>query len=240
LPTSVIIDLVIIAVFVVCVVMGMKKGLFRSLAELVILIAALLAAARLASGGATLVVDRVLRPAAYDAVETRIEELLAQEVATISPMEEIEGIIDAIPYDFVRERAREYLEELDLSVEMQVDRAAEGALRSLAYEVVDTVLETMVYNLLYTVFFILVFLILNLVFRLLIRALDLPFHLPVLRQLNSFGGLLFGVGKGVLLIWLGLWAADRTGLMPMKTALEGTYILPFVLQWSAQAGFPIV
>ena len=45
------IDLVIAAVFLLCVWLGAKRGLFRSLAELAIIVVALLAAAQAARYG---------------------------------------------------------------------------------------------------------------------------------------------------------------------------------------------
>lgn len=240
MTVSVIIDLVIVAVFVLCVVLGMKKGLFRSLADLVILVTALLLAARIASFGAELVVERFLRPATEAAIEQRIDEMMAENILATSPLEEMERVIDAIPNEFVRTQAQKVLESLALSSEATPSYSARDVLSALAGEIVDTALGTMVRNLIYSILYLIVFAVLMLLLRLVVKAMNLPFQLPVLRQLNGLGGLLFGAGKGVVLIWLGLWFLLRAQLLITPRMAEKTFLLSRLMALFEQAGFPVI
>ena len=93
LPPSVIIDIVIAGVLALCVFMGMKRGFFRSLMSLVIVIAALVMAAKAADFGTAFVIDAFLRPAATMAMEQRVDEMMEESVSTTSPLEEMERVV---------------------------------------------------------------------------------------------------------------------------------------------------
>src|SRR5699024_11965910 len=55
---------------------------------------------------ADFVIDRMLRPATEAAIEERVDQMLEEETAVSSPLEEMEEVVDAIPNDFIREQAR--------------------------------------------------------------------------------------------------------------------------------------
>lgn len=117
MSVSAIMDLAILGVLALCVVMGARKGLFRSLMGLVAVIAALAAAVWASNIAADFVIDRMLRPATEAAIEERVDQMLEEETAVSSPLEEMEEVVDAIPNDFIREQARSLLGTLGLSAE---------------------------------------------------------------------------------------------------------------------------
>lgn len=240
MPTSVIIDLVIAAVFVLCVALGAKRGLFRSFAELVVVLLALLVAAKGAAFTADTAVDRMLRPVAQSLVEKRVDELMDQGVVNISLGDGLQRIVEALPGDALRRGAEEILAAIEVPDQIGDVSAAGEVLTALGNEMLDALLGGMVRNLLYTVAFLLIFLVLTVLLRLLVRALDLPFHLPVLRQINAFGGLLFGGIKGVLLLWLAIWFLTGTGLLLTAEVVEETRLLKLLIPLFSAAGFPTV
>lgn len=240
MSTSVIIDLVIAGVLIVCVVLGVRRGLFRSLAEVAVIIVALLLSARAASYGASLAVDRLVRPATEEAIEQRVDEMLAENTLSASPLEEIERVIEAIPNEFIREQAKKLLDSLELSVDAVASGSTREVLLALAGEVVDTVLDTMVYNFLYSLLYLACFLALSLLLRFVVRAMDLTFRLPLLHQVNQAGGLLFGAAKGILLVWLGVWLLGHSGLLVTWETVENSCLLRAVAQLSECAGFPVI
>jgi len=240
LPTSVIIDLAIAAVFVLCVVLGAKRGLFRSFAELVIVILALFLAARAAAAVSDFVVERVLHPIASSVAERRIDALLKENEAPKLPLDSLGELVDAIPNDNIRREAEKILGSLELPGEFSGGDLAREALTTAADQLLDALLGGMVRSLLYTVVFFLSALAVTVALRLLVRMLDLPFQLPVLREINGFGGLLFGGAKGVLLLWLGIWFLLRTGILLTPEMVEDTVLLRFAAGAFALVGHPVL
>ena len=237
MSASVMIDLVIAAVFLLCVWLGAKRGLFRSLAELAIIVVALLAAAQAARYGTELVVEQMLRPATEAAIEQRVDEMMAEGIGALSPLEEMEQVVDAIPNDFIRQQAEKLLGDLGVSAQT-AQHAGREALLDLAGQLVDTVLESIVHSLVYALLYLTCFALVSLVLRLAVRALDLTFRLPVLHQLNTLGGVLFGAAKGAILIWLGLWVLDSMGLVTPEIQ-SGSYLLRILADGASMAGYPV-
>ncbi len=237
MSASVMIDLVIAAVFLLCVWLGAKRGLFRSLAELAIIVVALLAAAQAARYGTELVVEQMLRPATEAAIEQRVDEMMAEGIGALSPLEEMEQVVDAIPNDFIRQQAEKLLGDLGVSAQT-AQHAGREALLDLAGQLVDTVLESIVHSLVYALLYLTCFALVSLVLRLAVRALDLTFRLPVLHQLNTLGGVLFGAAKGAILIWLGLWVLGSMGLVTPEIQ-SGSYLLRILADGASMAGYPV-
>jgi len=64
-----------------------------------------------------------------------------------------------------------------------------------------------------------------------VRDGDLVARLPLIHQVNTLGGLVFGGLKGLLVVWLLLWLDGKTGLLLGSGVLEGSYIAPIFLQF---------
>lgn len=233
-------DLVILGVCVLCVVLGAMRGLFRSLAELVAVILALFVAAQAANFGADVAVKQFLRPAADAAIEQRVEEMMSENITSTTPLEEMERVVDAIPNDFLRTAARELLTTMGLSTQRMPSYSARDVLLGLAEQVLDNVVEGMARNLAYSVIFLVSFAVVSIALRLVIRVLDLPFRLPVLRELNGFGGLLFGAVKAVVLVWIGLWFLFHARLLITPQVLSESFLLKRVVEAFASLGFPVI
>ena len=204
------IDVIIAAVLALFVVLGWKRGLVRTLAELLAVVLALVFSAQAARAAAPVVVDRVLRPATHAAIEQRVNELLRDSTPSVSPLEELEQVVEAIPNDFVREQARGVLEGLGASAEAAAGPAREQ-MEQAGKDVADAVLDGVVRSLIQSVLCGVFFVILAALFRLAARVLRLAEKLPGVRQLNELGGALLGLGKGLILVCLILWVLKQTG-----------------------------
>ena len=200
LRSSVILDVAIAAVFVLSVWLGAKKGLFRSLAELAVWLVALTAAS-LAARGLTGRVVELLRPA----LESRVSEALSGYVS---------GALEEVPFGSA-------LEGMEGIGDLAGDAAAEA---------VEVLAETLLYNLAYVLVFLLVFLLVVIVLRLAINLGDLVLRLPVLREMNTLGGILVGAVKGVFVVCLILWLNGKTGLLLDRGAVQGSCIAPFLMK----------
>lgn len=231
LPPSVMIDIVIAAVLVLCIFLGKKRGLFRSLMSLVVVIVALVTAAKAADFGTEFVIETFLRPAAAKAMEQRIDEMMSESIAATSPLEEMEKVVDAIPNGFIREKAGQLLGELGLSAESMPSYSGRETLLKVGGELLDGVLDTAVYSMLHALLYVLAFFLVMLILRLLIGAVDLTLHLPLLRQANQFFGLLFGAVEGVVLVCMGVFLLSQLSPWVTPETVEESILLKIAVQW---------
>ena len=230
---AIITDVVVAAVMVLCVLWGAKRGLFKSLIGLIVLVLALVVAARAANLITDTLIEKRIRPATKAAIEERVDEIVAESSDAISPLEEMEQVVEAIPSRFIREKALELLDTLGLSeTEEAVETSARETLIELGYQVADTVIDTVVRSLLYTLSYLVCFLLGNLILRLLAKLLNVTFKLPGLHGLNSFGGGLFGLVEGWLLTTLALWLLMAFTDHISEELLQETFLTRFLFSHS--------
>lgn len=190
---------------VLCVVWGAKRGLFKSLVGLAVLALALVVAANVATVVTDTLIEKRIRPATVEAIEQRVDEMMAENIDSISPLAEMERVVEGIPNDFIREKALSLLDTLGLSAEETVGYSARETLVEMGTQVADTVIDTVVRSLLYSLCYLVCFLLVSLALRLLAKLLNLTFKLPGLHGINSFGGGVLGFAEGWLLTTLALW-----------------------------------
>lgn len=229
---AIITDVAVAAVMVLCVVWGAKRGLFRSLVGLIVLVLALIVAARAANFITDTLIEKRIRPATAEAIEARVDEMMAESIEAISPLAEMEQVVEAIPNDFIREKALDLLETLGLSSEETPGYSAREALIEMGTQVADTVIDTVVRSLLYSLSYLVCFLLASLVLRLLAKLLNLTFKLPGLHGLNSFGGGLFGLAEGWLITTLGLWLLMAFTDHVSEELLRETFLARFLFSHS--------
>lgn len=234
-PTSVIIDTAIAAVLVLCIVLGCKRGLFRTFMGLAAVVIAMILASKVADFGADLVVEKMLRPAATAAIEQRVDEMMAETVLSTSPLAEMEKVIEAIPNAFIREKAGQLLEKMELSTEAMSAYSARETLVEMGNSLVDSVLDTAVWSVIYALIYLVAFVVVTLVLKVLTGAMDLTLKLPLLRQANQFGGLLFGTVEGVVLVCVAVGLLGRAELWITPENIANSFLLKFVAQWVGPA-----
>lgn len=227
MPVSVIMDIAIAAVFLLFTVLGWRRGLFRSLAELAAMALALLLASQIAAAAAPAVVDRFLRPAAYSAIEERVQTLMEENVPGAAPRAELERVVDAIPNGFVREQARRMLEGLG---DADILTPTQDRLEQAGKDIADAALDGVVYSLVHSMLYLLAFMVLTFLLRLAVRLVSAALRLPVLRQFNEAGGALLGMVKGAVVICLAVWVLGRTGAVTPEMA-EGSMLFSPLADW---------
>ena len=199
--------------------------------SLVVVIAALVIAAKAADFGTDFVIEAFLRPTASKAIERRVDEMMGENITATSPLKEMERVVDAIPNDFIREKAGQLLEELELSPESMPAYSARDTLLQAGGEILDSVLDTAVYSVLHALLYFLTFLAVLLILRLLIGAVDLTLHLPILWQINQFFGLLFGAVEGVVLVCVGVFLLSQLSPWITPDTVERSFLLKIAAQW---------
>ena len=110
--------------------------------------------------------------------------------------------------------------------------SARETLLKLGCQLADTALDGVVLDLVRSVLCAVCFAILTLLLRLAVKALLKLVKLPGLRQLDELGGLLLGVGKGLLLVCLGVWVLRLTGVVTPEAA-EQSVLLGLFSAWTA-------
>lgn len=217
MTTPVIIDIVAAAILIGFAACGARRGLFRALAGLLIVVLALVGArfaARALAGPAA----RMVGPAIERHIERKLDEALpdvAEDLAGAVQMpeaylpEELLGLlgITGDRLDALAGQVRENVRETGVSILSAVaESAAEAFFHGL--------------------FYILAFFILIVALNLAAKVLDLAFKLPVLHGANALGGAAVGLAEGALLLLLLAVLLQKLGVAP-----EGSCLLQFAARW---------
>ena len=199
-----IIDLVLAAALIGFTIFGAARGLYRSLAGLLVLVLAIAGAGWLTETCAAGVED-VLRPPLTRRMESIVSDAMLEETA------KIEDIADTEPILMVEQFLRRFGWEGDLGETMR--ESTEDALmdveKALASALVESVLPVVVSAVLKAVFFVVLLIVLRLISRLLQPIIE---HLPVVRQFNRLLGGGAGLIQGVVVIYVAFWLMERLGL----------------------------
>lgn len=230
------IDIVIAVVLIAFTAAGWKHGLIRTLVGLAAMVLAVGLSSQIARAAAPEIVDRYLRPASYAAIEERAQELAkGEEVSSVEDLRrDLSQVLDAIPNDFIREKAQDAVDGL-LPQGEALGGALLAPLEELGRDMADKVLDTLVQDVLRSILCAALFVILSAVFRIVARALRIVEKLPGVRQLNELGGALAGLAKGLVLVCLALWVLCHTGVITPEMA-EGSIVLGLLPGWIAGTG----
>ena len=218
------IDIVIAVVLIAFTAAGWKHGLIRTLVGLAAMVLAVGLSSQIARAAAPEIVDRYLRPATYAAIEERAQELAkGEEVSSVEDLRrDLSQVLDAIPNDFIREKAQDAVDGL-LPQGEALGGALLAPLEELGRDMADRVLDTLVQDVLRSILCAALFVILSAVFRI------------VAGQLNELGGALAGLAKGLVLVCLALWVLCHTGVITPEMA-EGSVVLGLLPGWIAGTG----
>lgn len=214
---AVIIDAIVTALLAVFVCLGWRRGLFRALAGLLILLIAL--------AGAGMAANYVSEPAAQllaPLMEGRVEEKLKTAIEEL----------DLNPKGGQESELVAWLEEfgLDPKIYQEVLEEAREAMVDATEAVIAALTQELTRSLIYGVVFLIVWILLMVVLHLMAQAVDLFLHLPVLRGANALGGAVVGALEGALLMFLFVWIAKKLGLEFIQNPVwSQTYLFQFFM-----------
>ena len=216
-------DLFLIAVFLLCVFAGKRRGLFRSLFGL--LCGILSAMAAVASGKflAARCYDAVVRPALIN----RFSEALSADTSA----DQTSALWSSLP-----KAIQNLLENEGISAD-RLEQAA-GSAASEAVEYAASAVEPVITGLLEILFSLLLFFVFLLLLRLLARVADGVFQLPVLHGVNTVLGMLFGILTGLLAVFLiCIWTGPVLSLFSGDVAafLQESLDASWIVQWLGKA-----
>lgn len=224
---SLALDLGLIAVLAVAVLASAKKGLVRTVLELVAFAAAILLAVQLSAPMAKTCYENVLS----ERVETKIaEELHVSENA--SAIKKASVVLDSLP-SFVKD----YVQGSDASVTKLTEQIANGnysnkdAAKLLNENIARPVCEAV----LSAVLFLLLFAVLGGVFQWLASVLSKLFKIPIVKNVNALLGGVFGAVKGCAFVFIAVFlltaAAPYIENAAYREALQSSHIVGFVSGW---------
>ena len=225
MTTTVIIDAAVVIVLAIFTLLGAKKGLFRTLAGLVILALSMVGAGMLATTFAPPLTEMV-RPVLEDFVSERVETAFAEQfedldlsgtelVLEMPDLGELEELLEQLGVD------ADELGILAQDIQINLSEGTDAARDAVLDVVLGPLVQALMYGIVYLAAFILLMVLLNILFG----AMGLAAKLPGLRTLNTLGGGILGLAEGILLVFLGVWVARQLGVSLPSETLAETHIL---------------
>lgn len=217
MQSAVIIDIAVAALLLGFLIGGAHRGLFRSVAGLVIVIAALVGAGY-AANYATPKAERYVQPYIEKKIQSRVNASVPTEKKAAASTTETSGtdVMHALG-----------LMSLDTDASDTIAKAAEKKIQETGASVRTAIAESFAETILHTLLFVLFFILLLLLLKLLVHALDLLLKLPGLNFLNRLGGAVLGLLEGALLLFFAIWILRRFGVSFQTKTVEDTVLLRF-------------
>ena len=221
--TPVIIDIVVAAVLLGFAAWGAHRGLFRTAAGLVIVVAALVGAGIVANT-LTPMASMALQPVIEKHVESRIDKALSGEGSVRAQ----EPSLNREKQDAGSMSLDDLLDLLGIDADAaeHISEKAKEQMRDTGADILTAVIQSVAESILHAVLFLLSFVVILVALKLAARVLDLALKLPGLHAANALGGAA-GLVEGVLAMFLAVWVMRRLGVSFDTAAVEETYLLSF-------------
>lgn len=209
----VIIDMFLALILLVCAVLGWRRGAFKSVIGIVVVLAALLCAGYIANQGAPMAA-KALSPVLSEQISQRLDQSFQTTPSACGDdQEQAEGLFSGAGlYQKTAENlARSAVEQAKDTGTAMIQAAAESLLLSAARAAL----------------FLVSFLVLLLVFKLVSHVLGLLTAVPGLHFANAFGGALLGLLQGCLILMALVWAAQFFGGGVPENVMQNTVLFRF-------------
>ena len=214
MTTSLIFDIAIAAILLLCLIVGGARGFIGSLLSVLILAAALLGSTVLANTLAE-PVSGWLAPRVEQYVLDRLTDGRSEEAVSAAAASDNETLASLVDFDAITGIAKKAMDSAVEAGKNMLEGAVTGMIQSLAYGLL----------------FLVSFLVLTLLLRLLTSPLQLAARAPVLGTLNRLAGAALGLCLGVLGMFAAASVLQWTGLVDAAT-LRDTHLLKYFTQHS--------
>lgn len=190
---SIILDIVLVAIFAGYVFFAAKKGFVRTLLELVAVVAAIFLSFQISPVVSQTVYDGFVEKQ----IVTALEEQISENVDALSVKEKANAVLDSIP-DFAVSLAASAGVEISTIKEQISSQKFDS--QNLAQSLVDKIAEPIVVGALTIIIFILLAVVLMIALKFVAKLVSKLFDIPLVKSVNrSLGGVL-GAIKGVLVV----------------------------------------
>lgn len=190
---SIILDIILVAIFAAYVFVAAKKGFIRTLLELVAVVAAIFLSFQ---------ISPIIAQGAYDGfvekqIISAVEEQITENVDSMSVADKANAVLDSIP-----EFAVSFASSAGVEISEIKDQIATHKINSsnIAQSLVEKIAEPIVVGALTVIVFILLAIVLIILLKLAAKYISKLFNIPIVKSINkSLGGVL-GAIKGALVL----------------------------------------
>ena len=228
-----VVDGVLAAVMLISALIGAKRGLFKTLMGLVVVVAAMVGAVFLAG---------LLTGPITDAIAPRMEDQVVSSFSRELDKAQASGTQSA---EAQRDNIREMMEEYHLPTEL-LDSAfsalsgltgtVSGAVKEQAANTfraaVSASIRTLVSGAVRAVVTLVSYIVLLVVLKLLVNLFDHVFDLPVLGTANRLGGAAVGLLEAVVVLYVLIYFGSHLGIKVINDHAHDTILLPLFLNHS--------
>lgn len=202
-------------IFIVCIVLGYKHGLFRSALKLVLLVLSLFLSYFLSPMLADVIikytnVDDYFKANAYSVIERTVKENVEEELNNefgITSQDVVEEITDeAMKTDPTRVQQVNIINKMNVPEFIKtalMDNNHDDARKSMGvnsfYEYISTYISYMIVN---AIAFILAFAFLIIIFAIISIVSAVIVRIPIIGGINRLGGMLFGFFEALFIVWI--------------------------------------
>lgn len=219
-----VIDLVLLAIVIVCIWAGYKKGLIMGIGGMVAIIVSLYVACLLSAAYSSDIVP-VLRPFASGYAERQMSTSVREELGLADTELSLEDILEQDPA-----LRHAFCDACFRSVGIYPDAAEQMATEAEAYAleqgvpVQEAVVEVLCARAAYVAGVVLLFLVLLIALLAIGNIPNLSFRIPNMDILNDAGGAVMGLVTGITYCVLLCWALRFLGLLIGPDTLESTLL----------------
>lgn len=192
---SLILDIILLAVFAAFVFAAVKKGFIRTLLELVAVVAALVLAYQFSPVASQAVFDGMLEENMVTSIETQLSDNF--DSTTVS--KKAQAALDAVP-DFAVSLASAAGVDID-SIKNNISTEKINS-ENVARELVEKIAEPIATGALTIIFFVLLACVLAIVFKMIAARIAKLFKVPLVGTVDKLLGAVLGICKGLVVLIL--------------------------------------
>lgn len=225
-----VIDGIIAVVLLAGALIGWKRGLFKSLMGLAVVVLALIGSVVVADMLTEPITDFVA-PKVEDAVVSQFSDALERSMGADSPDAQA-GLSEMLEQYGVRgDILKPLWDSVASSVFGAISAAKENTVDAFRGSISASI-RTLVSGVVHAVLVLVLYVVLLVVLKLLTRVLDHVFDLPVLSTVNNLGGAALGLIEAALLLYVVVFIGSRFGVKLITAHADDTYLLPIFLNHS--------
>ncbi len=214
MQTAVIIDGILVLILALCTVLGWRRGAFKSVIGIIVVVAALVGAVVI-SNQATPVVIKGITPMISEQIELRFATYAQEHIPTSAPASQgdAEGLFSAMGlYQGTAEKlAQDVMEQV----------------HATGQAIVQTAVESMIESIVHAVLFLVSFVVLLIALKIFSRIFGLLTSVPGIHLMDAVGGGVFGLIQGSLILFALVWAVQFFGSGVPEGVVQQTVLFRF-------------
>lgn len=176
------IDLIIVAILLICIFIYAKRGFVKSIFGVIGFVAAIVLSFILSTPLSNFTYDKAI----YPAVSTALTETISNTQTAVN-----ESVLDALP-DFLKQGVD--FENIDFNNVADIDTP-----QMMADKICENVVKPAAVNFLKIIFSLILFVVLSIVFKFIVKLLNKLFSFSVMGKLNATLGGVIGAVMGIII-----------------------------------------